>query len=234
MNDNSNVSRIVNEVQTALDQESSSCSSADNQVCLGEDEIGLDLTIEHNNSDLSTSILNNSNQNQLFEFGSTNSSVPSSLINNRHFSDQMENRVKQQSNQISLKTAKSDNNLSKFESIENISHLRQASIDSSMCPITIGNQENDLEAVSNLYNKMLINNQTVLANEMNQQHSASSTTSSTSSMSLNSSSSTQLSSNSNALINNNETSLIKKTVIESLEESESSSNIECSTSFKVS
>ncbi|RNA04403.1 transcriptional coactivator YAP1-like [Brachionus plicatilis] len=194
---NEEINKITNEIQQATDQLTENMtepSSQDHHNHPVVDDIDLDLTIEHH-ADLNNSIIQNSNgQSQIFDFydqSSNTSTLDSSL---KH------------SNPIGIKSVKSDNNLAQYSSSYqnnlvkmNESHMRQGSIDSSICPINIGqNKENDLDAVSNLYNKLLINNLHNAEIVQGQQHSASSTNSSIScksSISLASSSSAQMSEN---------------------------------------
>lgn len=220
VNSSVEINKIANEIQQASQQMGDSSSASNNtqpstnnqqQVGITQDDIDLDLTIEPN-ADLNGSLISNTNiSNQIFDFYDQSSNTSNTL----------ESSNLKHSNPIAIKSAKSDNNLAQYSNsyqnnIVKISetHLRQASIDSTMCPISIGtmgqNKENDLEAVSNLYNKLLINNN-LSQNTEQQQHSASSTNSSmscSSSLSLTSSSSTQL----------NENNLMQKKVVESMEE----------------
>ena len=159
------------------------------------DDIDLDLTIEQHN-DLSHSLIQNTNgQDQIFEFYDQSSNKSAAL----------ETSLKH-SNSIGIKSVKSDNNIVQYSGSYqnnlvkmNENHMRQGSMDGSIFPVNIGqNKENDLEAVSNLYNKLLINNLHQHENAQTQQHSASSTNSSLScksSLSLTSTSSTQINEN---------------------------------------
>lgn len=201
---NDEINKITREIRQADELNEGQENHQNHQIV---DDIDLDLTIEQHN-DLSNSLIQNTNgQDQIFDFYDQTSNKSTVL----------ETSFKH-SNPIGIKSVKSDNSLVEYSGSYqnnlvkmNENHMRQGSMDSEICPMNIGqNKENDLETVSNLYNKLLINNLHNHEVTQAQQHSASSTNSSIScksSLSLTSTSSTQINEN-----------LTKNQILESHEE----------------
>lgn len=191
------VNRIANEVKSAEHESASSSAIAEvsasassclsNQICINEDDIGLDLTIVHNSDIVSNPLA--------YEFYQSNPVGESSTEAGQKVDEKQATQATS-----TIKSIKSENDQGQYSHLfqnspnHKLNHLRQHSIDSSSASLLLGpNNETDLEDVSKLYNKMLINNNQMINGQIINKQIV--TNLSESSLSFNSVSSTQFSDN---------------------------------------